>query len=99
MNDCEHRTQCRVCGSSELVPLLDLGTTPPANSYLRKEQLDQPERFFPLAIHFCTHCSLVQLLDVVDPRVLFKDYHYLTGASTPSVAHFQEYANGVVAPF
>jgi hypothetical protein len=99
MNDCVRRTDCRVCGSTDLVPLLDLGVSPPANSYLRAEQLDEPERHYPLSIHFCTHCSLVQLLHVVDPRVLFEDYHYLTGASTPSVAHFQNYANSVVVPF
>jgi hypothetical protein len=99
MNDWVHRTECRVCGGADLVPLLDLGTTPPANAYLRREQLAEPERRFPLAIHLCTHCSLVQLLDVVNPEILFKDYHYVTGASLPSVAHFQEYADTVVAPF
>lgn len=95
----EHRSQCRVCLGSDLVLLLDLGQTPPANAYLSKEQTQQPEERFPLAIYMCTSCSLIQLLDVVDPKLLFKGYHYMTGASLPSVAHFRDFANSVIVPF
>ncbi|MDE2020493.1 MAG: methyltransferase domain-containing protein, partial [Patescibacteria group bacterium] len=77
----------------------DLGRTPPANAYLRQEDLGKPEPQFPLAIYFCRSCTLVQLLDVVDPDILFKGYHFLTGASTPSVEHFEQYAKEAVKPF
>ncbi len=93
------RTTCRVCEGNDLVPVLDLGSTPPANAYLRKEDLEKPEETFPLALYFCRTCSLAQLLDVVDPNILFKDYHFLTGASTPSVAHFERYAKEAILPF
>lgn len=98
MQQCIHKTNCRVCGGTDLVKVLDLGMTPPANAYLRKEDLDKPEASFPLALYFCRTCSLAQLLDVVDPEILFKDYHFLTGASAPSVAHFKKYVNDVVLP-
>ena len=99
MEDCTHKTACRICGNSELIKVLDLGSTPPANAYLSKEDLGKPEKSFPLAIYFCRTCSLVQLLDVVDPNLLFKGYHFLTGASGPSVTHFEKYANEAVRPF
>lgn len=99
MTDFEVRSDCRVCGGQDLIPLLDLGDSPPANAYLRRGQLQEPEREYPLGIHMCRDCSLVQLLTVVDPTILFKDYHFMTGASQPSVAHFAEYAESVVAPF
>ncbi len=93
-----HNTTCRVCEGTDLVKILDLGSTPPANAYLHKEDLDKPEASFPLVLYFCRTCSLSQLLDVVDPEILFKDYHFLTGASTPSIEHFKRYAQEKIIP-
>jgi hypothetical protein len=39
---------------------------------------------------------LVQILDVVDPETLFRDYIYVTGTSTTIAAHNVEYARTVV---
>ena len=91
------RVTCRICGGRDLVSVLDLGETPPANAFLRKEQFAE-EVTFPLALYFCRTCSLLQLLDVVDPAILFKDYHYLTGASAPLVEYFERYAKDVIVP-
>lgn len=93
-----HKTTCRVCEGTDLVKVLDLGSTPPANAYLKKEELKKPEKSFPLALYFCRTCSLAQLLDVVSPEILFKNYHFLTGASAPSIEHFKRYAEEVIKP-
>lgn len=98
MQHCTHQTTCRVCAGTDIVKVLDLGSTPPSNAYLRKEDLEKPESSFPLALYFCRSCSLAQLLDVVNPEILFKDYHYLTGASAPSVEHFKKYVSEVILP-
>ncbi len=98
MSDYVNNNACRICLGTDLVQILDLGSTPPANAYLSKAQLALPEKSFPLALYFCRTCSLAQLLDVVNPEILFKDYHFLTGASAPSVEHFKEYANDVLRP-
>ncbi len=98
MKNHTHKEACRVCGGADLIQVLDLGSTPPANAYLKKEDLGKHEESFPLALYFCRTCSLAQLLDVVDPNILFKDYHFLTGASFPSVAHFKKYAEEVIRP-
>lgn len=98
MSDYVHNEACRVCLGTDLVKILDLGSTPPANAYLAEEQLGLSEKSFPLVLYFCRTCSLAQLLDVVNPEILFKDYHFLTGASAPSVAHFKEYADQVIRP-
>ena len=83
---------CRICGNTRLTPVLDLGAQPPANSFLKRSELGRKEPRFPLSVQFCTECSLLSLRHVVDPRVLFKNYHYETGASAPLVLHFQEEA-------
>ena len=42
-----------------------------------------------MRLYFCSVCSLVQLCDVVNPAVLFKNYHYITSASKPLAEHFR----------
>ena len=54
------------------------------------------EAFFPLDVYFCEDCSLVQLLDVIAPQVLFRDYIYVTGTSTTMADHNMAYARDVV---
>lgn len=92
----KHRTGCRVCGSEKLHKFLSLGPTPLANSFLRENQLSEEELYYPLDVYFCSNCYLVQLLDVVSPEVMFKDYAYVTGASKPMESHFFEFAEDVV---
>lgn len=83
-----HKNNCRICGASDLVKILDLGEMPPANAFLRKEDLNKPEPKFPLVVYFCNNCGLLQLLDVVNPEILFSHYDYLTSASKPLADHF-----------
>ena len=83
-----HKTTCRICKSSCLIKILDLGLMPLANAFLKKEDLDKPEPKFPLAVYFCNECKLLQLLDVVNPEILFRHYYYLTSTSKPLADHF-----------
>lgn len=89
---CRKRTACRICGSARLRLVLSLGEMPLANSFLSSPEEFAAEPRFPLDVYFCEDCSLVQLLDVVDPEVLFSHYVYLTGASETMRAHFRGYA-------
>ena len=93
-----HKDTCRICAGTDLIEVLDLGSAPPANAYLRQEDVGKPELTFPLVLSFCRTCSLAQLLDVVDPEILFKDYRFITGTSAPSVDHFRRYAQAVIKP-
>ena len=93
--DCIHRTTCRVCGGSAFEPVLTLGPSPLANSFLRSPQEFPDERCFPLDLYLCTQCSLLQLLDVVNPDLLFRHYLYVTGTSSTMAEHNREYAHTV----
>lgn len=88
-------TNCRLCKSRKLKKILDLGKTPPANSFLKKSQLKDKEDFFPLAVNFCTDCSQLQLSHVVSPEILFRHYVWVSSTSPVTVAHFEEYAKSV----
>jgi SAM-dependent methyltransferase len=61
--------------------------------------LKKPQQVFPLDVFFCENCAHVQLLDVVDPRVLFENYVYVSGTSPAFVAHFENYANDLLGRF
>ncbi|MEO6445450.1 MAG: class I SAM-dependent methyltransferase [Gemmatimonadaceae bacterium] len=89
------RASCRGCGESELEHFLSLGQQPLANAFLRRAEdaLDEPR--FPLDVHLCTTCSLVQLTDVISPEALFSEYIYLSGTSSTMAAHAARFAHEV----
>jgi hypothetical protein len=90
------RTHCRACGSDRLRCFLELGPQPLANAFLHTEDEFSGELYFPLDVYFCEDCALVQLLNVIDPEVLFRDYIYVTGTSDTIAAHNLQYARTVV---
>lgn len=90
----KHQNTCRICGSRDVQKFLSLGPTPLANSFLKEDQINQ-EQYYPLDVYFCSNCYLVQLLDIVPPEVMFRDYVYMTSASNPMKAHFLGLAEDV----
>ncbi|HEX6728971.1 MAG TPA: class I SAM-dependent methyltransferase, partial [Pyrinomonadaceae bacterium] len=87
---------CRSCGADELVPVLDLGRTPLANSLLTSEQLDTPEDNYPLEVVLCPACTLVQITETVPPELLFRDYVYFSSFSDTMLNHAEALVNEVL---
>lgn len=75
----ERVEHCRICGSSAIEPVLDLGAQPPANS-LRKSR-NEALPAVPLEICRCAGCGTVQLTETVSPEYLFNNYVWVTGTS------------------
>jgi SAM-dependent methyltransferase len=98
-SDLTHRTTCRLCDSVDVELVLPLAPTPIADAYVTADQLDTPQKLFPLDVYFCRACGHIQLLDVVNPRVLFGDYIYHTSDSPGLVEHFRRYADELVSRF
>jgi len=90
------RTTCRSCGEGSLTRFLELGDQPLANAFLRSAEEFAAERRYPLDVYLCETCALVQLVDVIDPEVLFRDYIYVTGTSRTMTDHFRGYAEAVM---
>ena len=88
---------CRTCKSENLTQFLDLGFTPPADQFLRKEQLHDPEIHYPLGVMICNDCGLAQLNHVVSPEVLYRhDYPYEASVTRTGKLHWAEFAEAVV---
>jgi len=93
------RDDCRGCGGKDLALVLDLGKMPPANAFLNKSELKIKEQKFPLMLYVCEDCRLLQLLHVVDPKIIFCDYPYLTSASSYLAEHFEAMADKLAGRF
>lgn len=93
------RTTCRGCDRSTLEPILDFGPQPLAGGFLSGPEKTASEPRFPLAVHFCTSCGLLQILEPVDPEILFQDYSFSSSTIGPLVEHFRGYADRLVERF
>jgi len=91
------RDDCRLCGSRDLEPALNMPATPVGDDYLPADRLDAAQELFPLDLYFCRKCAHLQLLDVVDPSLLFRNYTFLSAGSAKLVEHFRSFADTVSA--
>lgn len=88
---------CRLCGSALDVIFVDLGTSPPCESYLSAEQLAEPESYYPLDVRVCSECLLVQLPAHIAPEEIFSDYAYFSSYSTSWVEHARRFVESYSA--
>lgn len=88
---------CRLCGNSSLVSVLDLGASPPCESFLSEEQLDLPEATYPLHLRLCPDCLLLQIPALITPEDTFGgDYAYYSSYSTSWVEHARKFVDQAV---
>lgn len=74
-----------LCCEKEVIPLIDFGATPLANTYGISQK-------FSLALNRCISCFHLQLAETVDPEVLFKNYLYCSGTGRTAQDFFTEFA-------
>ena len=90
--------QCRFCNSRLEHIFLDLGKTPSANSFLKKEDLEK-EKTYPLCAYICKKCLLVQIPEIRTPDELFSDYAYFSSFSDTWLNHAKEYVKMMIKRF
>ncbi len=74
----------------KLIEVLDLGVMPLANDFVA--QGGEHAGYAPLKLMWCPRCTLAQLSVVVDPKVLYKNYPYVTSKSQMMKDHFNKLA-------
>lgn len=85
---------CRHCHHPLEHVFLDLGFAPPSNAYLNSEALRAPETYFPLKLHVCERCWLVQTEDYTAADALFRsDYAYFSSVSRSWLQHAKRYSD------
>ncbi|CAM2994251.1 class I SAM-dependent methyltransferase [Skermania piniformis] len=88
--------QCRLCGSTQLSSVVDLGATPPCERFLAATDLDRPEPTFPLHLRLCESCLLLQIPALITPADTFTDYAYFSSYSDSWVQHARTFVRDAV---
>ena len=75
---------------------MDLVNAPASNSFLSKEELNEPEVFYPLKIFVCDECKLVQIDEYKKSDDIFdSNYAYFSSYSTSWLAHAKDYVKNI----
>jgi hypothetical protein len=87
------RGKCRFCKAELHHTFVDLGMSPLCESFLRQDQLNQMEPFYPLHAFVCEKCFLVQLEQFVSPDHIFTEYAYFSSYSDSWLEHCRRYTD------
>ena len=95
----DNRASCRFCKTELRHTFVDLGMSPLCESYLRPDQLNQMEAFYPLHVFVCDRCFLVQLQEYVNPENIFVEYAYFSSFSDSWLEHCRNYSGQMTERF
>ena len=93
-----HIKACRICGSSKLVDVVDLGNQHLQGSFVKQGVIEPPRRKFPTRLVRCDAeagngaCGLVQLAQTFPPSILYTNYWYRSGTNDT----MRDHLSGVV---
>ncbi|WP_448269290.1 methyltransferase domain-containing protein [Nostoc sp. DSM 114159] len=90
---------CLFCETGLHHTFVDLGMSPPCESYRSLKQLNEVEPFYPLHVYVCEKCFLVQLQEYISPENIFSDYAYFSSYSDSWLQHAKQYVDLVVERF
>ena len=86
----KNRTTCRLCNSFDLYTFYKLNPTPPANNFVAQPI---PQNTINLDITICLHCKHIQLLQIIDPTILYSNYLYVSSTSNTMIQHLKNNVN------
>lgn len=88
---------CRSCASDRLNPVLALGEMPLSDGLVPGGSSRDDEPLYPLTLVWCKDCSLVQILETVDPTTLYgSEYPYYSSFSPALVEHAKLNVEGII---
>ena len=91
---------CRHSKKELSYTFIDLGSSPPSNSYLTELTMKAPENWYPLKVLVCNSCWLVQTEDFVGASEMFtEDYAYYSSYSSSWLEHAKLYVENMTQRF
>jgi SAM-dependent methyltransferase len=91
---------CRHCNTPLNHIFANLDFSPVSNAMLSKEQLNEPESYYPLKIFVCDNCFLVQVDEMQKADKIFdEEYTYFSSFSTSWLAHAKKYVDMMTERF
>jgi SAM-dependent methyltransferase len=98
-----HRTSCRICGSTALTKVINLGEQHLQGSFVKPAKELPPMRKIPCVLVRCDPtidekaCGLLQLAHTVPPEILYSAYWYRSGTNQTMRMHLKEIADQTVS--
>ena len=74
-------TSCRICGG-KLIQIINLGRIALVGNFLKKKK---KLRKFKISLNYCKICKHVQIAEVINPNLLFRNYLWETGVSKSNI--------------
>ncbi len=96
MNEYYKRETCAVCNGTHMDKVMDLNPTPICDAFIPAKEVRKQE-LYPLDLYFCHTCGLLQILDIISPEILYRDYIYETSSSMGLSNHFKRYAEEITS--
>ncbi len=91
---------CRFCKTELKNEFINLGNSPASNSFLKEEELNEPEVFYPLKVYTCSNCFLVQVDEYKKSDAIFNsDYVYFSSYSKSWLKHAKDYTEMMIERF
>jgi 2-polyprenyl-3-methyl-5-hydroxy-6-metoxy-1,4-benzoquinol methylase len=97
------RKSCRVCGSTALTPVINLGDQYLQGSFVKPGKEMPPLRKIPLVLVRCdptkdeNACGLLQMEHTVPPEVLYSSYWYRSGTNNTMRTHLRDIVEEAVS--
>ena len=90
------RNDCRLCEGLKLEMALSLKPTAIAEQYVKREQVNLKQETYPLDLYLCGDCGHLQMLDVINPEVLYRGYTFKTSGSLGFVQQLNKGADSTM---
>jgi SAM-dependent methyltransferase len=90
---------CRFCGAGLEKTFVDLGMSPLCETYPSAADLNRGEVYYPLHVHICEKCWLVQLQEYESAENIFSDYPYFASYSDSWLKHCEKYCGEMKSRF
>lgn len=90
----EEQKNCRICKSSELSDVIDLGSIYPS-SFLRDDEKVSEESKAPLVLCRCSKCGLFQLRHTINLDLMYRQYWYSSSLNKSMVSSLKDIINEV----
>jgi len=97
-----HRKSCRICGSTSLRKVIDLGPQHLQGSFVKPGDEMPPLRRIPCVLLRCdptvdeTACGLLQMQHSVPPEILYSSYWYRSGTNQTMCDHLSGIAKSAL---
>ena len=91
------RTTCRCCGSPRIELTIPLARVPIVSPNVDVAEKSVATTVAPLDTYLCRDCGLIQLVHVVDPSLIYRNYLYRTAISKGLADHFGSLCDAAVA--